>query len=393
MAPGRLRLDPDIKHQHVQQSRRRYEDKQRGAIANSDVFTKRNYAKKAAKAAGRYRFRKSEMERAEQRATDAARKRTRVSEAQAVRKKHKDTAKPPRPSSIAKPSAVAKPRDCARRCPHCYTEECIGCACMCPDSDEWFEHADGHFFPTCKMCGQECPSLFPSPMSPGSPCLGTLLCEPEYIPDAGHEDRWSHPGPFYAVVSTEWQGSSASLDRMLTRYPYARTWEATPWSTFHRMWNLDCMEYHNHGGHAPAFVPITPESSVPSSPSSLTDSTTSCHPSPLPPKPPFAATLPSPFSAPHTAASSPPASPRKSPGTLTKDELAFLASFKPGPGPISPQRLNQQFARVLGPHAVAPSSFPRVREDSSPTGVEAPPETLCIAPETIAATLRAGGRL
>ncbi|KAJ7300357.1 hypothetical protein DFH08DRAFT_725406, partial [Mycena albidolilacea] len=44
-----------------------------------------------------------------------------------------------------------------QRCPHCYMEECIGCACMCPNSNEWFEHPDGHFFPTCAWCGHECP--------------------------------------------------------------------------------------------------------------------------------------------------------------------------------------------------------------------------------------------
>jgi hypothetical protein len=35
---------------------------------------------------------------------------------------------------------------------------------------------------------------------------GILLCEPKYAPDPGHEDRYEHPGPFYAVVCKEWRG-------------------------------------------------------------------------------------------------------------------------------------------------------------------------------------------
>jgi hypothetical protein len=51
------------------------------------------------------------------------------------------------------PMRVAHPK----RCPHCFEEGCIGCACMCEASPDWIEHG-GHFFPTCKYCkGEDCP--------------------------------------------------------------------------------------------------------------------------------------------------------------------------------------------------------------------------------------------
>ncbi|KAJ7300358.1 hypothetical protein DFH08DRAFT_828531 [Mycena albidolilacea] len=220
-------------------------------------------------------------------------------------------------------------------------------------------------------------------MCPGHPLPGALLCTPEYIPDASHEDRWAHPGPFYAVVSKEWVGavtSRTSLSRMLKRYPGARTWQAAPWPTFERMWNLDCTEYHEHGGDLAPFIPITPDSSPPSSPSSLSDSVASRQSSTT------SSALLSPR---HTPILSPPPSPGKSQAKLTKDELALLASFRPGPGPISPQRLKQQFERILGPRAVviSPSSQPTAQEEYHPG------EKLRIVRATVEATLCAGGQV
>ncbi|KAJ6522599.1 hypothetical protein B0H19DRAFT_1202670 [Mycena capillaripes] len=231
-------------------------------------------------------------------------------------------------------------------------------------------------------------------MAPGPPYYtGVLLCVPTYAPDPGHEDRWSHPGPFYAVVCKEWKGavtSLGSLDRMKLCYPNARMWEAAPWSTLYRMWNLDCTEYHYHDDDPPTMPEssMTPDSSVPSSPSSLTDSTILHHPSPSPSQLPNSVTSPSRSSAPHATAPFPPESPTKS--KITKEELAFLASFRPGPGPISPQRLNQQFARVLGPQTVVPSLTQLAHEDSPATSLETQGSSLHIAAQTVEATLRAG---
>ncbi|KAJ6546008.1 hypothetical protein DFH09DRAFT_1087969 [Mycena vulgaris] len=73
MAPVRPRLDPDVKLQHIQDSQRRYNQKNaakrleaarlrmqrhRAAIANSDVITKHKYARKAVEAAENYWYRK-----------------------------------------------------------------------------------------------------------------------------------------------------------------------------------------------------------------------------------------------------------------------------------------------------------------------------------------------
>ncbi|KAJ6603184.1 hypothetical protein DFH09DRAFT_1301011 [Mycena vulgaris] len=421
MGPGRPRLDPDIKQQNLENSRRRYDQKnaakrreearlrmqkfvRRAAIKASDIFTQRKYAQQGAEAADSPNSRKHEEQRTMQRAADATRKQARDIEVQALRKKHTQVAKPPprtparklvpsTPLPISEHILTPQLRKQSQRCPHCYVEECIGCACMCPDSDEWFEHPEGHFFPTCKWCG---PPWY----------TGVLLCEPVYVPDAGHEDKLKHPGPFYAVVCREWKGaltSVASRDKMLERYPHAYTWEAAPWSIFHRMWDLDCTEYHDHSD-LPA---VTPESSVPSSPSSLTTSTTSRRPSPSPSPPPRTALLPRPSvsSAPHQIVSLPSSAPHQivsssSPASstkLTKEDLAFLASFRPAPGPISPRRLNQHFARALGPQAVAASSTPpaasstpRAREGSPAAGFEAPGPSLRMDAQVVKARLRAG---
>ncbi|KAJ7142558.1 hypothetical protein C8R44DRAFT_865887 [Mycena epipterygia] len=225
--------------------------------------------------------------------------------------------------------------------------------------------------------------------------MPVLLCVPEYAPDTGHEDRWNHSSPFYAVVCDEWKGvvtSRTSFDLMKKRYPHARTWEAVPWSTFHRMWALDCTEYHFHDHDTPTKLKssTTPDSSVLSLPSSLTDSMTSHHPFPRPSRSPTSATPPSHSPVPR-GASSPPASLTKS--NIAREELAFLAGFRPGPGPISPQQLNQQFARVLCPQAVVSSPTQLMREDSPGASFEMQGSTVCIAAQTVEATLRVGGRI
>jgi hypothetical protein len=83
---------------------------------------------------------------------------------QALHQRHTPAAKPPPhnftpslPPPIAQPAVITKPPNWPQRYPHCYTDECIGCTCMCPNSDEWFEHPDGHFFPTYTWCGHKCP--------------------------------------------------------------------------------------------------------------------------------------------------------------------------------------------------------------------------------------------
>ncbi|KAJ6549027.1 hypothetical protein DFH09DRAFT_1320329 [Mycena vulgaris] len=294
MAPGRPRLDPDVKLQHTQDSRRRYDEKNaaerreaarlrmqrcRAAIANSDVITKHKYARKAAEAAENYRYRKHQEQRAEQRAFDAARKKAREAEVLALHKKH--TARKPIAASaplrpIAEPPAVfSKLRDRLQRCSHCYEEDCLG----------------------------------------------------------------------------------ASLDRMLERYPHAYTWEAAPWLTFDRMWNLDCTEYHNHQGEHPEFLDPSPPSS-PTKPATARLSTPASPTKSISARPISAA--PPPYVSPlegglHGAVDARTDTGETVKPMLSKEELSDLANFRPGAGPISTRRLNQQFARALGPQAVAPS--------------------------------------
>lgn len=129
---------------------------------------------------------------------------------------------------------------------------------------------------------------------------------------------------------------------MLVLHPDASTWEERTWAGFIRAWIHECTEYHEHepGDTAPKlFIPLTPQSTPPSSPSSLSASTDSNY-APTPP----------PLRSP---------SPKKS-AKATREELAYLASFRPGPGPLSPQRAAQQFARVLGPEALRPFPTPSV---------------------------------
>ncbi|KAJ6610145.1 hypothetical protein B0H10DRAFT_1954065 [Mycena sp. CBHHK59/15] len=149
MAPGRARLDPDVKRRRAM-----------GMHENEPTALQ---------------------------AAQAARKQARKADAQALRKKHTVAhALPPSsarklPASVAlhprtpslstspEPIALALLHDRLQRCPHCYDDGCIGCACMCPDSYEWFKHASGHFFLTCDGCGRECPGC--SCMCPNSTVL------------------------------------------------------------------------------------------------------------------------------------------------------------------------------------------------------------------------------
>ncbi|KAJ7736989.1 hypothetical protein DFH07DRAFT_779524 [Mycena maculata] len=202
MPVGRPRLKPEVKAQHVQESRKRYEDQQvsnlnadkrreaarlrmqrkRAAIAASDFHTRRKYREKVAVNSEIYRARKRQVEVEQNRAAAAVKQKKRGLELNELRKKHPAVPrKAPSPAIVAPtagktqhlhtpwlpspamplPAPVWPVRIlCAPRCPHCFAEECIGCACMCEASPEWIEHEGGHFFPTCEFCeGEDCPGL------------------------------------------------------------------------------------------------------------------------------------------------------------------------------------------------------------------------------------------
>ncbi|KAJ6586512.1 hypothetical protein DFH09DRAFT_1075434 [Mycena vulgaris] len=410
MARGRRRLDPAVKLENVHDARQRH----RATIANSNIATRQRHAHQVAEASENYRYRKRQEQRLEQQASKAARKQARGAETQALRNKHHPLAHMPSNPSTRKPPAsvtlcpTPKPTvltlwcDRLQRCAHCYDEDCIGCACICPDSDEWFEHADGHFFPTCDSCGRECPGCIArgtisrsaikrdGAISSPPPTM-MLLCQPIYAPDPGHEDRWNISGPFYAVISREWKGAvtskhvsfffcigwpltrrSESLTRILERYPFARTWKAEPWSTFQRLWNLDCTEYHHHEDEVPC--------------KSLTLADVLClHPPPhLPstPPPPYLSITVTPTALDPAASikgvitAPTPMTPKK----LTREELNELANMRPRAGPISPRRLNQQFTRALGAQAVVSATPPFTPSPHSLHALAAPLPRPCTLP-------------
>ncbi|KAJ6550720.1 hypothetical protein B0H10DRAFT_2202282 [Mycena sp. CBHHK59/15] len=187
--------------------------------------------------------------------------------------------------------------------------------------------------------------------------MAILLCAPIYAPDPGHEDPWKFAGPFYAVVHSDWKGavtSPESLEEMCRAYPGASVWKAQPWLAFLRMWTLDCTEYHVH-----------PEGEVaqdPPPPSEVLEKALQLTLRPLPPPTPRP---PPPYSPPATSRPAP-STPKKAPtpssssssSKLNQEELDELASMRLHAGPISPHRLNQQFARALGMQAVVEATPP-----------------------------------
>ncbi|KAJ7900992.1 hypothetical protein B0H14DRAFT_2555793 [Mycena olivaceomarginata] len=187
----------------LRQSAQARMQRRRAAIAESDLFTRRKYRKKAVAASERYRDRKAAAEREERCAADCIKQRGRKQEAEALRKKHASVpsqALQAPVNSICRPGLkVAMPwplrrhaslRDdededaddsspdnddsspsrrplpplfegrppCPAVCRKCGLDGCSGCACMCEESGDWFDHPDGHFFRKCVQCGgDDCP--------------------------------------------------------------------------------------------------------------------------------------------------------------------------------------------------------------------------------------------
>ncbi|KAJ6522139.1 hypothetical protein DFH09DRAFT_1330782 [Mycena vulgaris] len=346
MARGRPRLDPIVKQHNIRETRRRYEEKNaserreashlRMQLQTSRCHRELEYLrtrKTSPPSCGGLRklsVQKKQAEHDEMLAEQAATKQARRTDAEALRKKHKLAR---RSSPSPAPLFVAPPHHPLERCPHCLGYDCIGCACMCPDSIEWFTHNGGHFYPTCELCGQE--------------CIGCSY--------PGHEDPHKFAGPFYAVISDEWKGavtSSESLARALARFPGARTWNAQPWWTFQRLWVLDCTEYHLHHNE-PRIKGLNELVAADDLRLAQAATAAAAIPPPSAPPPPYVSTT--------TPASLGPARSIKAitavpapttPKKLTREEPEELAAMRPRAGPISPRRLDQQFARVLGAQAV-----------------------------------------
>ncbi|KAJ7749077.1 hypothetical protein DFH07DRAFT_775546 [Mycena maculata] len=393
MPRDRPRLDTDVKHQHVQELSKHYEEQ--------------NSEKRREDARLRMQ-QKSVEERKEGCARNAVNKQARRLEEEQLRRDHKaidkpqqrkapitirgvplkaakwraasPTTPPPTPRRCATiPALVAEGKDDPSKddsdeestpcrlevpawpihtsqlvqCQWCHAEDCCGCACMCDESSEWIQHEGSHFFPTCEKC-----ELLLS-LSMSTP-YGVLLCTPEYKLDPGHEDRLKHTGGFFAIDCDDWKGVMTSEEtylKMKENYPNAFTFYAPTWLLFHKRWVLECSEYHNHEIQVPQWLPVrpssSPPSSPPSSPSTLSESTASRAPSPAP----------APSSEPTKKAmktrrklkSVMPKGEQVVKGDshgLSKEDLAHLAAFRPPPVPLSPERANQQFTCTLGPKAL-----------------------------------------
>ncbi|KAJ7804986.1 hypothetical protein B0H13DRAFT_1930454 [Mycena leptocephala] len=465
MPPGRPKLNPEVKQQHVEDARKRYEEKniekrraaarlrmqhKREDIAASGFLTRRKYAVKAAATSEMYRARKQQEQRAQMRVADNVKKEARRREHEELRKKHRPPAT--RPSSkaptklsrtVRKPRAAsptmptpAPRRPAARalaaaahddasdqdlddegpalpheappwpdraphsqRCPYCYAEDCVGCACMCESSRSWIQHdatlsysiyyiqkfagitRDIVILHSCHVLPLH-PNLPPGSWPRGSneppgaavSLLGLLaIASSRNIPTPLHGRR--QPGPTSITC-----GHSSARSTTTTRR--------------HRCRKALCLSHRNPP--------------PPSSPSDLTASTPPRMPSPVAAstsiKKPnqeradnIARTLPEGVGrgvVPHLASPRPlpvPMTPRrvepKAAGPpnprLLREELDFLAATRPPPVPISPERLRQQFVRVLGAEAArlpaakaSGASSPKKTRASEATGVKArePPQ-------------------
>ncbi|KAJ7825717.1 hypothetical protein B0H13DRAFT_1871782 [Mycena leptocephala] len=177
---------------------------------------------------------------------------------------------------------------------------------------------------------------------PSHPLPQIYCCCPLYAPEQGHEDRWKHRGDFFVVDDMRWKGvvtsafigsPRATFARLQEIFPDAKTFQVASWKRVNQVWEINCKENHDHTFDRPRtptpdILPETPESSLPSSPSTLTATTVSRPPSPsltLPPRTPLR--------------------------DRAKD-LKFLGDFRPPAVHLSPQRATQLFTRVLGAHSV-----------------------------------------
>ncbi|KAJ7918166.1 hypothetical protein B0H13DRAFT_1869647 [Mycena leptocephala] len=326
MPRGRPRLDPEIKRQHILASRQRYDEKnvesrregarlrmqrKRAAIAASDFSVRRQYREKAATASEQYRDRKQAEQRAEVARTNAAKRLARNVEAKECRKKslkknqehnptcedldEPDTRCAPAPTNFATTRAIMPPR-----CPECSCEgaqAALACA-QFPKTGKStkvaisFRHARRARGGLPRMQYESLRAL----------SLHHHTSQPVYAPDHGHEDRHTHCGGFFAIVSKHWKGvvtSERSLVFMLNVYPDARTFKAPTWSQFMDLCLLERQRQRNaaHGNFLAA------EDARAAKEAAL---------------------------------------------KLSKDELKYLGDFRPAPVTISPQRAHQLFTRVLG---------------------------------------------
>ncbi|KAJ7640991.1 hypothetical protein FB45DRAFT_1021774 [Roridomyces roridus] len=192
MPRGRPRLEPQVKLEHLQQSRKDYEEKNVDLRRPQDPIAHSKAKQKAAEHSDDYRYRKSEAQRAAHCRASRVQNKLKQQVKQDLYEKHLPARIDREQAAVAAVAAVPPPPrertisalaasdsedesddymlpklDAPRwperplrspRCRHCFAEDCIGCACLCEASDEWVEHEGGHFFLTCQHCGgADCP--------------------------------------------------------------------------------------------------------------------------------------------------------------------------------------------------------------------------------------------
>ncbi|KAJ7610366.1 hypothetical protein FB45DRAFT_1037938 [Roridomyces roridus] len=231
MPRGRPRLEPQVKLEHLQQSRKDYEEKNvdlrrrkarermqrtRARVAQ-DPIAHSKAKQKAAEHSDDYRYRKSEAQRAAHCRASRVQNKLKQQVKQDLYEKHLPARIDREQAAVAAVAAVPPPPrertisalaasdsedesddymlpklDAPRwperplrspRCRHCFAEDCIGCACLCEASDEWVEHEGGHFFLTCQHCGgADCPG-----------CACTCPKSKVWLEHSGHVSREAKP--------------------------------------------------------------------------------------------------------------------------------------------------------------------------------------------------------
>ncbi|KAJ7726038.1 hypothetical protein DFH07DRAFT_782845 [Mycena maculata] len=391
MPAGRPRLKPEVKAQHVQESRKRYEDQnadkrreaarlrmqwytyplpilqpplnpcsKRAAIAASDFHTRRKYREKVAVNSEIYRARKRQEEVEQNCAAAAVKQKKRGLELDELHKKRLAVPrKAPSPAILA-PTAGKRQRLRAPRLPS---------PAMPPPAPVMDAAAAGK---------RTRPRL-----------LDLLSVASDSGPDEDQLPVWPVCIP-------------ASRDRLAHQYPHAFIFEAPTWGALLRRWFLECEEFHWHPENQ--WSPFTPLSTAPSSPLTLTTSTPSRTPSPP------ALADDARIAAVDAALEKPPSATPQAPppsklslrerqaqrnakynnyleaedarlaadaAAQKKEELMYLASTR---GSASPERMRQQFARVLGPVSVLEWPPPGPSDSLVAQGLGGEPDPVLLNP-------------
>ncbi|KAJ7866707.1 hypothetical protein B0H13DRAFT_1897948 [Mycena leptocephala] len=423
MPPGRPRLNPELKQQHVEDARKRYEEKKtassralanatspskREDIAASDFLTRRKYAVKAAAASEMYRARKQQEQRAQRRVAEGVKKEARRREREELCKKHQPPVTRPSSKAPTKPSRThPQPRPRMRlavRPPVCLQRR------RTMMSQTKTLTTKGPPFIAKHRPGQTVPRI----------PRDVPIAMRRIVLDARACARAPAIGFGTMVVIFFLLGFSRSQARAIS--PRLCMGDVNLGQLRSHV-TLQCTEYHHHkeASTPQGFVPLSPESTPPSSPSDLTASTPPRTPSPAAAsasiKKPnqeradnIARTLPEGVGrgvVPHLASPRPlpvPMTPRRAEpkaagppnARLLREELDFLAATRPPPVPISPERLRQQFVRVLGAEAARPpaakasgASSPKKTRAPEATGVKARRDPYCPPPDNALYPLRA----